>query len=530
MPTQGVHRELSQVDMPVNSLHDAENFIYRDGRLRVRDGLTILGGSVTGRPVGFIQWFDTPTTPVLLMATTSKYYEWTQTTQSWTDRGGSLNGDETTHNIMRVFQKGGSSGTVSTMYGTNGVDDVKKMVEGDSAVSRAGTAGSPGDYPPRAKAMMVLGDRMLLGNLTQNSDGGTTYTGALGPQCVAVSNSQTPDAGYSTALVAQLQDTPGQIVAMMEMGNLQGAIYKDDAVYLATAQSDIFPFTFPLKAVVPGPISPRAVVRVNDSLHVYLATNGDVMSFDGVSVTPMGRHIQRYVLDNWNRLLAIRAHGWYDHENNEVVFMFPDSMTGDDTRGINIRITDSPATLWPYRFTSYKITAGIRAVLPGGTRFSDLSATAISTLTLPLSEYNALGTSLIMAESGGQPFTNTGTTDNGGSIPAFIESGLISLLVQQFIGLTPMNPSDTWKSIQYMDFVFFQPPSTQTITVDLQGTSYGEGPVDIGSDSFDISSGSFNRAYFRGAARRILYHLSTQATQTVELQAGYLAYAEQGKR
>src|SRR6185436_14087436 len=148
---------------------------------------------------------------------------------------------------------------------------------------------------------------------------------------------------------------------MLEMGNVNGAIYKTDAIYMATAQSDAVPFTFPLQCKVPGPVSPRAVVSVHDGLHVYLATNGDVMTFNGVEATPMGRHIQRYILDHWNFNYANRAHGWYDHENREVVFVFPDLIYGDCARAIVIRLTDDPATLWPYRFTNVKITAGIRA-------------------------------------------------------------------------------------------------------------------------------------------------------------------------
>lgn len=530
MPTGGVHKEISRVDMPVTALHDAENWIYRDGRFRVRDGLTTLGSAVSGRPDGFVNYFD-GTTPVLLMATTSTYYEWVQSTNAWTSRGGSLNGDETTHNIMRVFQKGSASGTTTTMYGTNGTDDVKKFVEGGGNVSRAG---SGMDFPPRAKAMMVIGNRMILGNLSDNSDGNqVTYTGATGPQVFAVSNNLDPEHGYSTVLVDQLGDTPGAIVAFMEMGNLQGAMYKDDAVYLATAASDIFPFTVSLKAVVPGPISPRAVVRVSDSLHIYLATNGDVMSFDGVNVTPLGRHLQRYVLDNWNRLLAIRSHGWYDHENNEVVICFPDAISADVTRAINLRLTDSPPSLWPYNFGSLKITAGIRAILPGGTTFAQLNASPadeLVNLTLQFNQYNALGTSLILADSTGQPYTNTGSSDNGSAINAFTQGGLVSLMVQQYLGLTPINPADTWKSVQFLDFVFVQPPSSQIVSVDVQGTSYGEPLTDLGSDQFDISTTSFNRSYHRGSARRICYNLSTAATQPVEMQAGYVAYVEQGKR
>lgn len=524
LPTDGVHRELSQVDMAPSVLRDAENWLYRDGRLRVRDGLTLLtANAVTGRPVGFANWFDAATlsygrpTPVLVLATTSHYYVWSQVNQSWTDLTGSLTGDETTHNIMRVFQKStGSPGTTATtMYGCNGVDDNKKYVYGDANVSAMGGS------PPRAKAMMILGDRMLLGNLTQNA--GATYTGALGPQCVAVSTSQNPESGWSTVLNAQLQDTPGEIVCMLEMGNLQGAIYKDDAIYMATAQSDVVPFTFPLKQVVPGPVSPRAVVRVNDSMHIYLATNGDIIKFDGVSAVPLGRHLQRYVLDNWNRLMAVRSHGWYDHENNEVCFAFPDQYTGDCTREVIIRISDQDYPLWPYRFDTYKISAGIRAILPGGVRFVDLdgvpSGETLADLTLALSLYNAIGTSLVLGESGGYTFTNTGTTDNGGSIPAFFEGGL--------------NAFDTphlWKSIQYLDLVFSDTGASQLVTTTLKGTSFGQGPTTLSTASADIDAVGQHRTYHRCSARRLALRVSCNASQTVELNAGHLAYVSQGLR
>ena len=511
MPTQGVHEELSAVDLDPNMLAGAENWIYRDGRLRVRDGLTDFAATVSARPNGFYQWKD-DTDNVLVMTTTAKYFVFDGTTQAWTDLSGTLTGDETTHNVFRVFQQGSASGTTTTMYGNNGVNNMKQYVYGDASVADVINAAV---RPPRAKAMMVLADRMILGNLTDDS--GNTYTGATGPQVVAVSASQDPTTGYNSVLVAQLQDTPGEIVAMQEMGNLNGVIYKSDAIYMAQAQSDAVPFTFSLAQKVPGPVSPRAVVAIHDGLHIYLATSGDIMTFDGVTATPMGRHLQRYILNHWNFNHSNRTHGWYDQENDEVVFVFPDLIYGDCRRAIVIRLNDDPATLWPYRFANMAITAGIRTLLQGGVTIGSLSATAIGTLSLPLGDYDALGTKLVMADSTGLTYTNEGTTDDGEAIPAYVQYGL------NMLG----NPY-RWKAPKFVDMVFKETGS-QDVTVSISGTSHGV-QSDISEATIDIGDDETHRTYHRGSSRRLALKIEAEAEEEIELQAAYLSYAEQGSR
>ena len=512
LPSQGVHAELSDVDLPPVMLSDAENWLYRDGRMRVRAGLTTFADNAVARVNGFCQWTD-DTDKVLVMTTTAKYFVYDPDTATWTDLSGSLTGDETTHNVFRVFQKGSASGTTTTMYGNNGVNDMKQYVFGDASVANVASGGV---RPPRAKAMMVLADRMLLGNVTDNST--TSYTGAKGPQVVAVSASQDPTTGYNSVLVAQLQDTPGKIVAMLEMGNLNGAIYKDDAIYMAVAQSDAVPFAFSLQQKVAGPVSPRAVVAVHDGLHVYLASNGDVMTFDGVSATPMGRHIQKYVLDHWNFNYSDRAHGWYDHENREVVLVFPDIIYGDGARAIVIRLTDDPPTLWPYRFATVKVTAGIRALLPGGTTIGSLSGVTIGDLDLTLGEYDALGTALILGTSTGDTYKHSGTTDDGAAISAYFQYGFSAF----------DNPR-TWKTPKFIDMVFKEIDDTQDVTVTITGASHGQRST-LSSSTADISEDGQHRTYHRGSSRRLGLKVSADATEEVELQAAYFSYAEQGMR
>jgi hypothetical protein len=512
IPVQGVHAELSDVDLAPTMLSDAENFVYRDGRLRVREGLTDFATTTSARVTGFAQWKDEADN-VLVMTTTAKYFVWNNTTQAWTDLSGSLSGDETTHNVFRIFQQGSASGTVTTMYGQNGVNDMKQYVYGDASVANVTVATV---QPPRAKAMMVLADRMLLGNITDATDA-ADYTGAIGPQVVCVSNSQDPTQGYSSVLVAQLQDTPGEIVAMQEMGNLNGAIYKDDAIYMAVAQSDAVPFAFQLAQKVPGPVSPRAVVVIHEGLHYYLATTGDVMSFDGNTAQPVSRSIQRYVQSHWNSNQINRAHGWYDHERDEVVFVFPDLIYGDCTRGIVLKLSSGEEpTLWPLRFTQ-KITGGIRCLLPGGVTIGSLSATTIGTLTLPLGDYDSLGTALVLGTSTGLTYTNDGTTDDGIAIPAFIQ-----------YGLNPLNNPRTWKSPKFVDMVFKETGS-QDVTVSVTGTAHGVQSA-VSSATIDIGDDETHRTYHRGSSRRLALKLEASATEEIELQAAYISYAEQGPR
>jgi hypothetical protein len=511
LPELGVHAEIHQNELPPNALRSAENWIMRDGRMRVRRGLAKLGQNTGDRPNGFVGYIDGAGNPILLMGTDDSVWVFADSTQAWVDLSATFTATTAHHTIFRVFQLGSAGGVTTTSYIQNGIDPPKKWATGNASVS---TMGAP---VPVAKAMMILADRMLVGNIV--GDGGGSYTGALGPQVVAVSDSQNPEAGYDgTDLVAQLADTPGGIVAMQEIGNLQGVIYKTDAIYLATASQSNVPFTFQLKrAGISGPVSPRAVVTASDGLQYYLSRDANVMMFDGIDPKPLGRHIQRLLLDTWDVNLFHKAHGVYDDENRELVFYYVGIGSSEPNRAIKIRLDG--ASVWPIRWDTLRITAAIKALLPGGTTIGSLSATQISALALTLQEYDALGTSFLFADVGGQAYDETGNLDDAAPIPHFFETGSSDLgFPTQF------------KSMRFIDHLFTPTPASESVAVTLQRANYGEDISDDAARPLDISVGGPFKTFHRFPGRRYAIKMSGSATQEVEWQGSTATFTMQGTR
>ncbi len=514
LPTAGIHAEINPNELPPNALSDALNWILRDGRMRVRAGLTAFAGDTAGRPNGMVGYRDDDGSAQLFMATTTTPYRFDEATQAWVALTGTFTAGVPDHTVFRVYQQGSAGGVSTTVYGTNGVDDVFSWTLGDAAIKPTMVAASAGTAP-RAKAMMVLADRMLLGNLVA---GNANYTGAIGPMMVAVSNSQDPTTGWNTVLINPLADTPGEIVAMQEIGNLQGVIYKTDAIYLATASGSANPFTFELKkAGCSGPVSPRAVVVGADGLQYYLARDGNVMVFDGILPKPLGRHIQRYVLDTWDVNISSRAHGVYDSQNNELTFFYCSVATSEPDYKIVIRLDDT--SLWPGAFDTLRITAAVKTLLPGGTKIGSLGISTIADLTKTLGEYDSLGESFLYMDSTGQAYREGGTTDAGGPITAFFETGTTSL-----------GNALLFKSLRYIDYSFSTTAAEQFLTMTISKTNYGEDLIDDDVREMDLSLGGPYRTFHRFPARGYSMRFDVLATQDVEYQGATATYALQGRR
>lgn len=512
LPAAGVHPEINQNELPPTALHDAANWIFRDGRMRVRAGVETIANDTDDRPNGFLGYIDDTGIPVLLMGTDDTVFAFDDATQAWVDLSASFTAGVAENTLFEVFALGSASGPQTTVYIQNGLDLPKKWTYGDASVSAVDT----GDPMPVAKAMMILGDRVILGNLIDHAS--SSYAGAVGPTVLTVSASQNPAAGYdgTDGLVAQLLDTPGAIVAMREIGNLQGVVYKTDAIYVASAGVEN-PIELSLKkAGTPGPVSERAVVVASDGLQYYLARDGNVMVFDGIEPRPLGRHIQRYVLDTWDIDTSYKAHGIYDDENRELVFFYATIGRAEPDRFIKIRLDD--ASLWPNTFTDLRITAAIKASLPGGTTIGQLVGD-IGSQTLTLGEYDALGQSFLFGEVGGQCLRESGTLDNAGAIPAFFETGSSDLG-------DPLR----FKSVRYVDHLFSTSAADQTVSVTLLKSDYGEDMVSDSARTLNVGAGGPYRTHHRFPSRSYAMRVEASATEAIEWQGATIVYATQGRR
>ena len=510
MPAGGVHAEMNQHELPPTALKDAENWLYRDGRMRVRSGLSPVASTVSSRPNGFFGYIDDGGAPVLMMGTADSVFVFDDATQAWVDLSASYSAGVVESTLFEAFMLGTPSGPETTVYMHNGKDLGKSWSYGDASVASVTAM-------PVAKAMMVLADRIILGNLVDHV--GSGYNGAVGPTVVTVSANQDPSAGYdgTDGLVVQLLDTPGAIVAMQEIGNLQGVIYKTDAIYIITASDSTSPFTVELKrAGVFGPVSPRAVVRASDGMQYYLARDGNVMIFDGIEPRPLGRHVQRYILDTWDVDTSYKAHGVYDDENRELVFFYPGVGVGEPNRMVVIRLDD--ASVWPSRFSTLRITAAAKASLPGGATIGDLVGT-IGDQILTFGEYAALGQTFLFGEFGGQSYAASGTLDDASAIAAYFETGSSGL-----------DDPLRFKSMRYIDHLFSTSGGSQTVSIALKRTNYGEALVSDTARTLDVGAGGPYRTHHRFPGRRYALRVSCNATQDVEWHGSTAIYALQGRR
>ncbi|MHC4703234.1 MAG: hypothetical protein ACYTFQ_21935 [Planctomycetota bacterium] len=240
------------------------------------------------------------------------------------------------------------------------------------SVSVAGDAG----VSPRARCIGIASQRVIAGNVSYfdseltaeiaQTEGGTPPLEGAGT-CSwhnvvdkfatfsdAVVYSGTVLTGGHTywypADILRLADTPGDIVALQEMGTQQIAVYKTDSIYTLTAQAGISPFAPSLRASgIQGPVGPRAVVALNDQTHLYLGRDGGVYLFSGGTPQSLGDQFREWI----NREIDPESYAddsflHFDAEYNEVHVYYPVKGSGGVVRkGMIIDVSKQPFTAWP---------------------------------------------------------------------------------------------------------------------------------------------------------------------------------------
>lgn len=359
VPVRGVRYDISPTDMPPDGLRDSSNMVFRAGRFQPRFGLSSMSNAVGASVVGMISAGPTfkrhgniLATDTIVAGTTSGWNYYT-TGPGWNAVTGALS--TSNHIIFRLFPK---SGAIYLIGLNDGVDVPKRW---DFNTGPANLV-SVGGNPAKAKAMMVLANRLMLFNLATASG----YTGVVSDSAYDVSSFNDFDTGWSTVLNGLLIDTPGSIVGALEMGDLQGAIYKSDAVVMAVAQGGSYPFHFEWRSIGNiGPANQRCIVALRDGSHVYLGADGGVYRFDGVSVRPLDEntgHIKKAVLkaaDPDLNNFTSKAWGFSDTDKNEVEFFFKRRDGSAKTTG-SVNINMDNLSVWPQdrAFDNADVTAG----------------------------------------------------------------------------------------------------------------------------------------------------------------------------
>lgn len=313
VPKQGPRLDLAPHEVPVDALITAQNMVFRRGRFQPRYGSDDFGSNtVSGTPIAMFGYLHSNGTQKLVVMTSTKWYQYAA--GAWSDiTGGGLTGSPTS-GIFRVFQKDGETHLI-------GCDDGK-----DTPKTWNGTAGaysSMGGAPPKPKCMAIINRRLVLFNLTNGGAGAP-----VSPVAFDVSDFNDFNTGWGTVQFGLLNDTPGDIMGALEMGDLQTAVYKSDAIVMAQAVGSADPLVFAWRVIGNiGPASPRAIVALPNGTHAYLAVDGSVRLFDGSGPDQSaGYPIQKQILDagfQTNSPTAMAASwGYMDKFRNELIFVF----------------------------------------------------------------------------------------------------------------------------------------------------------------------------------------------------------------
>jgi hypothetical protein len=506
MPDGGVRVDVLPENVPPDAFAAAENFLVRLGALRVRNGNTAYAGSVSARPTGYVWYPHNDGATRVVKATVSKW--WKFSSSAWVDiTGTALTGGPSDQQVFRVFDKAG----VKYLLGTNGADSPKKW-DGTS-----GTYANIAGTPPKARCMMIINDHVMLGNLKSS-----VGTAVAGGSSYDFSANIDFDSGWGATLSGILADTPGEIVSMLEMGSLRGAIYKTDAVHLAIASGGLYPVTIELKqAGIEGPVAPNAVARLSDGLHVFLAQDGSLQQFDGQTIEPLGgivasRPIQRYIANSMDFSARERAFLVWDSFRKELLVVYPENGSTEPNRCALISFPS--LALYPMRWDTLRMTAGAALRIASGPTIDELSGT-IDQQTKTYGQFDTENRRLLLGDVGGQSYQDTGTTDNGAAINAFAEWGLADFGDQA-----------TFKTMCETDHIFDTAGGPQLVGVRVGGSDYGELRSMGAAQTVDVGAAGPYRIGHRQTNRQLSMRLEVAATQAVIWHGASAAIAIRGRR
>ena len=147
---------------------------------------------------------------------------------------------------------------------------------------------------------------------------------------------------WPSANIAFLTDTPGDVVAVESIGPLSFAVYKEDAVFLATRQAALTAYKFQFIALTSGPVSAAAVVAFPWG-HIWLGKDNVFYIFDGSRVRPMdgSRGLVATLGTNLHVTNRGRTHAMrFRRTEDQAWFIYPDASTGDLTRMVSMVIKD----------------------------------------------------------------------------------------------------------------------------------------------------------------------------------------------
>ena len=506
-PTDGVRPDLDPTEVPLDALRDAENWMRRAGKFRVRPGFTAWATNPAQRPTGLIQYVAHDLGLRTVLGTVSGWWRYNAATDAWVDitqPANALTASVTQLQVFRTFSKAGAT----WLLGVNGKDAPKKW--DSTAATYVNIAGSP----PIARCMMVVADRVILGNLTSGA--------TLSPVAIDVSALSDFDSGWGTVLVKVLGEITGEIVAMQELGHLQGAIYASEAIAIATAQEGSVPFRFEFRPGIKGPVTAKAVAALSEGLHAYLAGDSAVYAFDGTTPRSLGLAIQRQIANTITTDRLGRAWVAWDAEHQQLWVVYVPIGGAEPSRGVVIQFPG--LACYPVRWTTLTPTCGAKIANPMGSLTIGQLQVPIGELTRTLGELDVSVPRFVIGHSGGQTYQDSGLSDAGASIPSFFEPGLHDL-----------GRRGAFKTVQEVDHFFQTSGGSQIVRPRLGTSDYGEDRVleadPAGTENeLNLANGGPYRTGHRLTGRLFTMRVEAEASQSVEWKGSEVTFAMRGLR
>jgi len=400
----------------------------------------IAGLTLGHRPLGFYQLDKYSESGVdsnaLYLATDKSFFEFSQGQGNFSHVGDwpeTLDAEPENLVVFRGYDLDG----VTQILAVNGQDGCGLMYKGPGGnFQKMETADTGFCYPMRAKAMAVAGDRVLLGNarmFTVGTGAGLRYWDGVYYSESVLMGGFSGATSWSDGRLIRLADTPGEIVAMQEMGALMVAVYKTDAIYVLSIQSGLFPFRPELRSAgVSGPASPKAVTALNDNLHVYLARNSGLYIFDGSAPRSLGNHIQDFLRKKIDLNKIERSFLFFDNRREELWVFYPDvGSSGSIYKAIMISMSREGFPMWPMDWDRnyFDFTAGISGLVERDVTLGQLAGNTLGDMAgFELGQFVTAGPYIILGDSSGMIYTlQAHANDMGRGFRAFFQTGTTDL-------------------------------------------------------------------------------------------------------
>lgn len=513
LPHKGVLTSISSRYIGSDGLADALNIVIRNGRLIVRSGLEQLNSaSIEQRPMGIHSFAKASDDIITVIGTDDGWHVLNSnfTTTDITDDDDPLTASDTTQQVVfRTFDaadpESTGSGSSRFVIGVNGKDSAK-VWNGTNLTYSAIENEHDTQQNMFAKCVATSFDRVVFGNITIDGD---AY-----PDAIIYTDSLKYDHWRRTHII-RAASTPGEIISMMEMGNMAVAIYKADSIYMLSAIGQVnAPFRLDLRvANTIGPASPLSVVPIDNAVHAYLASNGDVVIFDGSRAVSMGEHIQSYMQLTADYEKLSSSFGIYDNYRKELYFFYVPYGGNDVSSCIMISLANPASpTLWPIKY-GVDISAASVLLINKTKTIDELGSISIDSLSGTIDGYGSFSPYMVLGTpyrspdggtpSGGLVYSSNGYDDAGTAIDWHMRTGWYDL-----------GEFTTYKTIHEVNHLF-NGDEGEEITVQTSISEFGEEYEASSGETITIGETPYV-TYHRDDARLMAFIFSGHSTSRLE--------------